>query len=187
MHYSETELTQMGLKFGKEVKIHKTVQIIGGTNISIGNNVRIDAFSILSANKPVVFGNFIHIAAGVYIFGSEGATFEDYSGISTQCSVFTGTEDYKNGFFSNPTVPNEFRKVRRGPVTLGKFCVVGSGSVILPNVRLGVGCSVGALTLISRDVEDFAIMSGNPAKKIGERNKEQLLFLEEEHKKQLQK
>ena len=52
--------------------------------------------------------------------------------------------------------------------------VVGTGSVVLPGVTIGQGAAIGALSLIRKDVEAFAIMFGNPAKKIGERGRSML-------------
>jgi galactoside O-acetyltransferase len=72
---------------------------------------------------------------------------------------------------SNPTVPLEYRKVRSGDVVLKKHALVGSGSVIMPSVTLGIGASVGALSFVNRDVPEFAIVAGTPARIIGQRNR----------------
>lgn len=50
--YTEAELKELGLKsFGKSVLLSKKVSIYGAKNISIGNNVRIDDFCILSGQN----------------------------------------------------------------------------------------------------------------------------------------
>jgi galactoside O-acetyltransferase len=79
---------------------------------------------------------------------------------------------------TGPTLPAEFTRVRHADVFIGKHVIVGSGSVILPGVRLEDGVAVGALSLISRNCEAFGIYAGNPARRIKERKRD-LLELEQ--------
>ena len=66
-----------------------------------------------------------------------------------------------------------------GDITIGRHSIIGAGSVILPNVKLGQGCSIGALSLVNIDCEEFSIYSGVPAKKIGKRLKRFLKYEKE--------
>lgn len=60
--YTEKELPSLGLKkYGRNVKISRHASIYGAQNISIGDNVRIDDFCILSGH--IELGSYIHIAA----------------------------------------------------------------------------------------------------------------------------
>lgn len=52
-----------------------------------------------------------------------------------------------------------------GP-TIGDFSQVAVGSVILPNVKIGKHCLIGAQSLVGKDVEDYQLVAGNPAKVI---------------------
>jgi galactoside O-acetyltransferase len=62
--YSEIELSKLGLKdYGKNVLISKKCSIYSPEKISIGNNVRIDDFCILSGN--IILGSNIHISTFV--------------------------------------------------------------------------------------------------------------------------
>jgi UDP-2-acetamido-3-amino-2,3-dideoxy-glucuronate N-acetyltransferase len=50
---------------------------------------------------------------------------------------------------------------------------IGSNATILPNVTIGVGAMVGAGAVVTHDVPDYAIVSGNPARIVGDaRNRE---------------
>ncbi|HBS76832.1 MAG TPA: galactoside O-acetyltransferase, partial [Alphaproteobacteria bacterium] len=52
--YSDTELQELGLKsYGKNVLISRKCSIYGAHNISVGDNVRIDDFCILSGNITI--------------------------------------------------------------------------------------------------------------------------------------
>jgi len=183
MFYSEKELSEFGIKHGQNVKIHKSVLFFGSENIKIGSNVRIDAHAILSAKLPLTIGSFVHIAGGCYIYGSFGVEVGDYCGLSARTIVYSASDDYRHGYLTGPTVPDEFRKLRSGKVVFGKHCIVGAGTIIMPNVNLGTGSSIGALSLVSRDVPNYSIAAGNPLQVIGERNKVRLQELEDRHTK----
>lgn len=165
--------------YGKNVVIHPSVQLFNPGNIHVGNNVRIDCFSILSAGKDGIYiGDHVHLAPSVMIFGGGGkVVLEDFCGLSSRVSIYTATDDYSGGHLTNPTVPDVYRNIRCGDVRLSKHAIVGTGSVLMPSVTLGVGASVGAMTYLTKSLKDFMIASGHPARIVGSRNS-QILDLE---------
>ena len=70
--------------------------------------------------------------------------------------------------------------MRRGRVILRPHVIVGCGSVILPGVTLERGVAVGALSLVNKNVPEFLIVSGQPARRVGVRNRARLDALEQE-------
>jgi sugar O-acyltransferase (sialic acid O-acetyltransferase NeuD family) len=56
-----------------------------------------------------------------------------------------------------------------GQVSIGKGSYVGAGSVVLPEVKIGANAVIGAGAVVTGDVEDRAVMIGNPAKAIPHR------------------
>ena len=183
MNYTTDELASIGLaEFGCNVLIHRSVELIAPERIFLRDNVRIDCFSILSAgSNGIHVGSQVHLGASSYIFGGGGkVVFEDFSGLSSRVSIYTASDDYSEGFLTNPTVPERYKKVTRGPVTLRRHVIVGVGSVIMPGVEIGLGASVGALAFVNRSVPEFSIVAGNPAKSIGERSRA-LLELERKY------
>ncbi len=53
---------------------------------------------------------------------------------------------------------------RQSPVVLGHDVWIGHGAIILPGVSLGNGAAVGAGAIVTKDVEPFSIVVGNPAR-----------------------
>lgn len=155
------------------VKTFEFTKIIGIENIEFGNNIIIDDYVLIYAKKKVRIGSHVHIACFTSITGGEEFVMEDFSGISQGCRILTGTEDFKDWGFGNPTIDESYRNVTRAPIIIGKFCLIGANSVVLPGVTIGEGAVVGAGSVISKDLEPWGIYVAN--RKIGERNKEAVL------------
>jgi len=172
--YTEEELAGLGLKgYGENVLISRNCSIYSAGCISIGSNVRIDDFCVLSGN--ITIGNYVHIAAGVLLFAGEyGIFLKDFSGLSARSAVYAVSDDYSGESLTNPTVPNDCRKVYGGQVTIGRHVVVGSGCTILPGVEIGEGSSVGAMGLITKSLDPWGVFVGVPVRRIAERSRKVL-------------
>jgi galactoside O-acetyltransferase len=179
--YGKEELNALGFKsVGKNVLISRKSSIYGISRISIGNNVRIDDFCVLSAGKGgIEIGNYVHVAIFSSLQGEGKITMQDFAGISSRVSVYSSNDDYFGEFMSNPTVPSKYTGVTHGDVLIGKHVIIGSGSVLLPGITINTGAAIGALSLVCEDCEEFYIYKGNPAKKLVERSRN-LLDLERE-------
>ncbi|MES2692503.1 MAG: acyltransferase [Verrucomicrobiota bacterium] len=178
INYTAQELQEMGIRCGDAVAVHRTVQFFNPQSIVLGHHVRIDCFCVISAGKPVVVGNHVHIAAGVSLFGGAGLEIASFAGLSARVSVFTASDDYTDGYLTNPTVPDLYKKVHQAPVAIKEHVIVGAGSVILPGVTIARGAAIGALTLVNKDVAEFNILCGNPGRVVSKRNRERLDALE---------
>jgi acetyltransferase-like isoleucine patch superfamily enzyme len=172
-NYTKEELLYLGINsVGENVQVSRKCSMYGASRISFGNNVRIDDFCVLSAGSGgISIGNFVHIAVFTSLQGEGQIVLEDFVGLSSRVSIYSSNDDYFGTYLSNPTVPVQFTGVQSGPVTIGKHVLVGSGSVVLPNVKIGQGAVVGALSLIQESCEEFYIYKGNPAKKLLKRSK----------------
>ena len=61
---------------------------------------------------------------------------------------------------------------RGGDVIIGNRVWIAYRAIILPGVTIGDGAVVGAGAVVTKNVEPFAIVAGNPARKIGERDRD---------------
>jgi len=186
-YYTEIDLKNAGFKsIGKNVSIAKNCTIIGLSNISIGDNVRIDGYcSIVAAGDGYVrLGSFIHIGAYCMLSAGDGIVMESFSGLSQGVRIYSRTDDYSGEYLTNPTVPEKYTRYTKGEVVLKKHVIVGSGSVVLPRVRISEGSSVGALSLVTKSLDDWGVYIGSPAKRLKNRSKN-LLKLEEKLRNEL--
>jgi UDP-2-acetamido-3-amino-2,3-dideoxy-glucuronate N-acetyltransferase len=120
-----------------------------GTNCVLGQNVNI--------GNNVIIGNHVKIQNNVSVY--EGVTLEDYVFCGPSV-VFTNIVDPRSKY---PQVGREFYKktlVREG-ASLGANCTIVCGH------EIGRYSFVGAGAVVTKDVPDFALVIGNPAKIVG--------------------
>ena len=134
------------------VKTFEFTKIIGLENISFGKNILIDDYVFIYAKDEMKIGNYVHIACFASITGGSEFILEDFSAISQGCRILTGSDDFKDWGFGNSTIPEEYRNTKRAPVHIGKFCIIGANSVILPGVTIGEGAMVGACSVVTRNL-----------------------------------
>jgi galactoside O-acetyltransferase len=160
---------------GKNVRISERASFHNCPAISIGDNVRIDDFCVLSAGLGgIQIGNYVHIAVHSSLIGAGKITVSDFCNISSRVGIYSSSDDYSGAAMTNPMVPPEFTAVVSADVFLGRHVIVGSGSVILPGVTLEDGVAVGALSLIRENCQAFGMYAGLPARLIKERKRDVL-------------
>tara|TARA_R110000824_G_scaffold50368_3_gene140719 strand:+ start:1291 stop:1878 length:588 start_codon:yes stop_codon:yes gene_type:complete len=173
---------------GENVYISSKCSIYGASNISIGDNVRIDDFCVITSKR----GNLLlegnnHIGALTYLNGNGGVTFKKYSGVSSRCSIYSETDDYEGGYLTNPTIPNEYKNVKNGAVYIGLHVVVGTNSTILPGAHLSDYCSIGCNSVVSGKTKESLFHMGFPLMGIKKRDKEGISKMENAYIRSLNK
>ncbi|MEG2612226.1 MAG: acyltransferase [Alistipes sp.] len=177
--YSVAELKELGLKScGTNVLISRKISMYSPEKISIGNEVRIDDFCILSGN--ITIGSHIHISAYSALYGLHGIELEDYTGLSPRCTLFSAMDDFSGDYLIGPIHPASFTNVTGGPVLIRKFAQIGSGSTIFPGVVVGEGCVVGAMSLVVCSLAEWGVYVGIPVRRIKERGRALLKFVRDE-------
>lgn len=170
MFYSRQELECMNFKsLGENVLIDRLTPIYRPEKISIGNNVRIGSFCILSGD--ITIGNYVHIASYSFLNGSSGIDIGDFVGIASYARIITESSDFSGESIAVPTVDISYRNDLKRNIYLRKHSLLGTGSVILPGGNLEEGVAVGAMSMVCRPTKAFGIYFGIPAKRIQERSK----------------
>ena len=165
--YSDEELAAIGFKaFGDNLQISRRASIYRPEVISIGSNVRIDDFSLLSGGKGINIGSYVHIGAYAALFGGAGITMEDFSGISPRATVLSESDDIRGKSLTGPTVPLRYKPTFISkPVIFRRHSGMGVNSTILPGVEMGEGAVLGAHSLATKNCEPWTICFGTPAKR----------------------
>lgn len=173
-YYHDEELKNFGFKsLGKNVKISKNCNIVGLSNISIGNNVIIDSFCCIIASgkdASLKLGSHVHIGGYCHILANGGVEIKDFSGLSQGVKLYSKSDDYSGKSLTNSTIPEEYKNIQIGKITLNEHVIIGANSVILPNVTIDTGVSVGALSLVASNLESWSIYFGNPLKRLGKKS-----------------
>ena len=179
-HLTREAIDSMGFAtVGDNIMISDRASFYNCASISLGSNVRIDDFCVVSAGAGGIhIGNHVHLAVYSSLIGAGKISLSDFCNISSRVSIYSSSDDYSGAAMTNPTVPAEYTCVTHADVFLGRHVIVGSGSVILPGVILEDGVAVGALSLVSRDCKAFGIYAGNPARLMKARKRD-LLALED--------
>jgi len=110
-------------------------------------------FRIWLKTDKVVIGKYCSIAVNVTIFGGGE---HNYRCVST----YPFKQKIKPQFEINNVSQS------KGPTIIGNDVWIGEGAIILSGVKIGNGAVIGAGAVVTKEVPDYAIVGGNPAKLI---------------------
>ena len=168
--YTEEELKKLNFKsFGKNVLISRKASFYSANTISIGNNVRIDDYCILSGNIEI--GNYVHISAYCSLYGKGTITLKDYSGCSQRSTIYSQNDYFSGEYMIGPMIDEKYTNVIQKKVVMEKYTQLGANSIVFPGVTIKEGAVTGAFTLVKEDLQEWSINVGIPAKKIKDRSK----------------
>ena len=110
--------------------------------LKIGSNVGASGATI-SCSLKILIGNNVLIGSGALISDSDAHSI-------------------------NPKFRNNSSKTQSRPIIIEDDVFIGARSIILKGVSIGTGAVVGAGSVVTRDVDAYSIVAGNPAKKVGD-------------------
>jgi galactoside O-acetyltransferase len=168
--YSKSELD--GFKaLGRGVKISRQAIIFGRQNVSIGDNVRIDAgVKILAANGSLIIGNHVHIACDVILSCAGNIVMEDFTAISMKSQLISASDDFSGRHLIGPVFPERYTKVTRSLIIMERYTIIGANCTILPGVTMREGSAAGACTLLNKSTLPWRIYVGQPGAEVSERS-----------------
>lgn len=180
-YLTEDELKDFGFKsLGSNVKISSDARIYGQQNISIGNNVRIDDFSILSSSGGHInIRDYVFIGRNAHLSGFYNITIHSFSSLASYVVIYTASDDYTGKKLTGQAIPQSYTDHIGGNVSIGKHVIIGTGTTVIGECIIGEGCSVGSKSMVNKDLEPWGIFAGIPCKKLKDRKKD-LLVLEKE-------
>jgi len=144
-------LSRKGFVLGANVRVREGTWMLGtavltepGEGLTVGDNVYIGPYCVLGAGGGLHIGSDVTIGAHVDILA------EDHD-------------------FSDPTRPINRQGVTRKGITIGDDCWIGNRVTILDGVRVGRGSVIGAASVVTRDLPEFSVAAGSPARVIRDR------------------
>lgn len=161
-------------------KIYPLAKIINIERLTIGATSQIDDFVFLNAGEKTTIGEYVHISSFCSIVGGGELIMEDFSGLSAGCRIITGSDDFTGHALTNPTVPEQFTKVKRAPVRICRHAILGSNVVVLPGVTIGEGAAVGVGAVVRKSLKPWTIYAGFDCVAIRPRPSAKMLELEAE-------
>lgn len=134
---------------GARTKLHPTVILREAERITIGHDCLINHNNVFQAGKKdgsIIIGNYVHTGPNVMMFA------------------------FNHGFYTTD-IPTKEQDYYDASIVINDDVWIGGGSIILAGVIIGKGAIIGAGSVVTRDVPEYSIVAGAPAKVIKYRNK----------------
>lgn len=153
---------------GSRVMIEKAVLISNpqfihiGNNVSIRKGIRLEAIVLDPNNPPEIhIGDNVGIEQNVHIVGPGKVIIHDNVSIAANCSLLGGTHPFFN--IDSPIKIGDRLSGVNSIIEIGSSSLIGIGSIIHMNVRIGRHVVVGANSVVKRSIPDYSVAEGNPA------------------------
>ena len=131
-----------GVKIGKGSSLHMGIRFYNPKNIRIGKDSIVGEGTVLDGRGELWIGDHVDIATEAMIFNSEHSVLDP-----------------------------DFKPITAS-VRIEDYVFIGPRAIILPGVVIGKGAVVGAGAVVTKDVSEYMIVGGVPAKPIKERPKD---------------
>lgn len=128
--------------------------------VCIGDRVYLGGGTVICRTK-IEFGNDIFVAWGGYFYDHDSHSL-DYR--QRHLDMSRQLEDYRNG--RNIILSKDWSVVGSKPIVIRDNVWIGMHCIILKGVTIGEGAIVGAGSVVTKDVEPWTVVAGNPAKTV---------------------
>ncbi len=130
--------------------------------MKIGKNTKIDLNQYFITAGQFRIGNDSHINHNCFIDARGGILIHDNVSVSHYVKLVTGSHDVNSTTF----------KGKFSSIEIDDNVWIGINATILQGVKIGKGAVVCAGAVVTKNVDDYEIVAGIPAKVIGHRNKQ---------------
>jgi maltose O-acetyltransferase len=129
-----------------------------------GKEARIEPRAFFSSGREVSIGDYSSIGEGTKIRGS--VRIGNHVMMGEEVLIVSWEHDFSR--IDIPMTQQGFQEQKT--IVIGDDVWIGSRAILLPGVQVGHGAIVGAGAVVTKDVPEYAIVGGNPAKVIRLRN-----------------
>lgn len=167
------QIVRLEKEFGCKIERNVKLEVVDFKNVHISKGVYVGSFTTIHVkndrnklNSYLEIGeltsigelNNIRASGGKIIIGKNCL-------ISQNVSVIAANHSISKMF---PIIEQPWSE-EKNFVIIGDDVWIGAGAIILPGIRIGTGAIIGAGSIVTKDVEEYSIVLGIPAKKIGNR------------------
>ena len=145
----ERALVDPGAQIGAGTRVWAFAHILPGARVGADCNICDHVF----IENDVVLGDRVTVKCGIYI----------WDGVSIEDDVHLGP----NVVFTNDRFPRSKQPYQLERTRVRRGASVGANATVLPGVTIGEAAMVGAGSVVTRDVPNFTLVVGNPARPVG--------------------
>lgn len=151
-----------------DIRNKRFIQI--GKGFTTGFGCRLEAYPQTTPSAPIlVFGKDVEINDYVHIAAGERIVIGDHVLIASKVFISDLNHgNYKDENSDSPLSTPNSRKLSTSPVTIKDNVWIGEGVCIMPGVTIGYGSIIGASSVVTKDIPDYSIAVGSPAKVVKE-------------------
>lgn len=159
---------------GRKARLMHNVSVRGFKNIELGNDICVYPYSSIFAESStnearIKIGNKVGLNRNVMVNADRKGEIIIEDNVLVGPNVVMRASGHK---YEDVNVSIREQGHYKGRIVIKEGAWIGANAVILPNVIIGRGAVVGAGAVVTKDVDDFDIVGGVPAKKIGSRLKD---------------
>lgn len=143
------------LTFSELMKNNKRRKKLINRGANIAETAEIGIVTINGKKDNLAIGDFSTLGR-VEIALHDKVTIGKYVCINDGVVILSASHDVLDPFWQH----------KKAPIYIGDYVWIATNAIILPGVSIGKGAVVGAGAVVSKNVNDYAIVIGNPAKEI---------------------
>ena len=134
--------------------IRKFFYILSGINLPLDSTIHLEA----NFFKPsgITIGHDTIIGYRAFLDGRGKLKIGSHVDIASEVLIYTNEHNINSADFGNSFAP----------VSIGDYVFIGPRVIILPGVTIGQGAVIAAGAVVTKDIPDFEIWGGIPAKKL---------------------
>jgi acetyltransferase-like isoleucine patch superfamily enzyme len=154
------EASQLG-EIGDHVVFEAGVMVFHPENIFLGNNIYIGHQTILKGyyKNRLEIGDNSWIGQQCFIHAAGGVSIGRNVGVGPGVKILSSFHE-EEGI----EVPILHSRLEFAPVKIDDDCDLGIGAIVLPGTHIGRGVQAGAGAVLTKDVPDYAVVAGVPAR-----------------------
>lgn len=154
---------------GEKSVIYSPSKIVNPLNISIGHHVIIEpnstlycvgAYQGVNHQGKISIGNNVYINYGFNATAAHHIIIED----GVLCAFNVSLFDFDHGYEDVVRNINLSKLMVKGPIVIGEQSWIGMNVAILGCVKIGKHCIIGANSVVTKDIPDYCVAAGSPAR-----------------------